>query len=109
MTVTFQLDGQDFVALNGGPEFTFTEAVSFMVNCENQQDVDEMWDALSEGGEEGPCGWLKDRYGLSWQIVPTELGVMLRDDDPARAERVMATMLGMKKIDVHALKEAYVA
>jgi len=107
MTVTFQLDGQEFIALNGGPEFKFTEAVSFMVNCENQEEVDELWDRLSEGGEQGPCGWLKDRYGLSWQIVPTALGEMLRDEDPKKAERVMAAMLQMKKIDIQALKLAY--
>jgi len=107
MTVTFQLDGQEFTALNGGPEFKFTEAVSFMVNCENQEEVDALWDKLSEGGELGPCGWLKDKYGLSWQIVPTALGEMLRDEDPKKAERVMAAMLQMKKIDIQALKQAY--
>jgi predicted 3-demethylubiquinone-9 3-methyltransferase (glyoxalase superfamily) len=107
MTVTFQLDGQELTALNGGPEFTFTEAVSFMVNCEDQEEVDELWDRLSQGGEQGPCGWLKDQYGLSWQIVPTALGEMLRDEDPKRAERVMATMLTMKKIDIQALNQAY--
>jgi predicted 3-demethylubiquinone-9 3-methyltransferase (glyoxalase superfamily) len=109
MTVTFQLDGQEFTALNGGPEFKFTEAVSFMVNCENQGEVDELWDRLSEGGEQGPCGWLKDKYGLSWQIVPTALGEMLRDQDPKKAERVMAAMLQMKKIDIQVLKQAYEA
>ena len=107
MTVMFRLDGQEFTALNGGPEFKFTEAVSFMVNCENQEEVDELWDKLSEGGEQGPCGWLKDKYGFSWQIVPTALGEMLRDEDPKKAERVMAAMLQMKKIDIQALKEAY--
>ena len=107
MTVAFQLDGQEFTALNGGPEFHFTEAISFMVSCENQEEVDELWDSLSEGGEQGPCGWLKDKYGLSWQIVPRALGEMLRDDDPKRAERVMAAMLQMKKIDIEALKQAY--
>jgi predicted 3-demethylubiquinone-9 3-methyltransferase (glyoxalase superfamily) len=105
--VTFLLGGQEYIALNGGPEFTFTEAVSFMVNCENQEEVDELWDRLSEGGEQGPCGWLKDKYGLSWQIVPTALGEMLRDEDPKRAERVMAAMLGMKKIEIEGLKQAY--
>jgi len=109
MTVTFQIDGQEFIALNGGPEFKFTEAVSFMVNCENQEEVDELWDKLSEGGEQGPCGWLKDKYGLSWQIVPTALGEMLRDADSKKAERVMAAMLQMKKIDIQALKQAYEA
>jgi predicted 3-demethylubiquinone-9 3-methyltransferase (glyoxalase superfamily) len=107
MTVTFQLDGQEFIALNGGPEFSFTEAVSFMVNCENQEEVDELWDKLSAGGEQGPCGWLKDRFGLSWQIVPTALGEMLGDKDPKKAERVMGAMLQMKKIDIEGLKEAY--
>ena len=107
MTVTFQLDGQEFIALNGGPEFQFTEAVSFMVNCKNQEEVDELWDKLSDGGEEGPCGWLKDRYGFSWQIAPIVLGEMLQDQDPKKAERVMAAMLQMKKIDIQALKQAY--
>ena len=107
MTVTLELDGQEFIALNGGPEFTFTEAVSFLVKCEDQEEVDELWDKLSEGGEQGPCGWLKDRFGLSWQIVPTALGEMLRDEDPQRAERVMAAMLQMKKIDIQGLKQAY--
>ena len=107
MTVTFQLDGQEFTALNGGPEFAFTEAVSFVVNCENQEEVDELWDKLSEGGEQGPCGWLKDRYGLSWQIVPTALVEMLGDEDPKKSERVMAAMLQMKKIDIRELRRAY--
>jgi predicted 3-demethylubiquinone-9 3-methyltransferase (glyoxalase superfamily) len=107
MTVTFLLDGQEFTALNGGPEFNFTEAISFMVNCENQEQVDELWEKLSDGGEQGPCGWLKDRYGLSWQIVPTALGEMLRDQDPKKAERVMAAMLQMKKIDIQGLRQAY--
>jgi len=107
MTVTFQLDGQEFTALNGGPEFMFTEAISLLVNCEDQEEVDEFWDRLSEGGEQGPCGWLKDRYGVSWQVVPTALSEMLRDEDPKKAERVMAAMLKMNKIDIQALKEAY--
>jgi predicted 3-demethylubiquinone-9 3-methyltransferase (glyoxalase superfamily) len=107
MTVAFRLDGQDFVALNGGPEFQFTEAISLMVNCENQEEVDQLWERLSEGGEQGPCGWLKDRYGLSWQIVPTALTQMLQDEDPKRAERVMAAMLQMKKIDIETLRRAY--
>ena len=107
MTVSFQLDGQEFTALNGGPEFRFTEAVSFVVNCVNQEEVDEFWDKLSAGGEQGPCGWLKDKFGLSWQIVPSALGEMFRDKDPKRAERVMAAMLQMKKIDVQALEQAY--
>ncbi len=107
MTVAFRLNGQDLVALNGGPEFQFTEAISLMVNCETQDEVDQLWERLSEGGEEGPCGWLKDRYGLSWQIAPTALGQMLQDEDPKRAERVMAAMLQMKKIDIETLRRAY--
>ena len=107
MTVAFRLDGQDFVALNGGPEFRFTEAVSFVVNCETQEEVDRFWERLSEGGEQGPCGWLKDRFGLSWQVVPSALGRMLQDEEPERAERVMAAMLEMKKIDIEALRQAH--
>src|SRR5438876_5816926 len=89
MTVSFELDGQPFVALNGGPEFTFNEAISFQVNCESQAEVDELWTKLSEGGEEGPCGWLKDRYGVSWQIVPTVLDELIADPDPAKSQRAM--------------------
>ena len=107
MTVAFRLDGQDFVALNGGPEFHFTEAVSFMVNCQTQEEVDKLWDKLGAGGEPGPCGWLKDRYGLSWQVVPVALGEMLSDPDPVKAQRVMAAMLKMGKIDVAELRQAY--
>jgi predicted 3-demethylubiquinone-9 3-methyltransferase (glyoxalase superfamily) len=107
MTVAFRLDGQDFVALNGGPQFQFTEAVSLMVNCETQEEVDQLWERLSEGGEQGPCGWLKDRHGLSWQIVPTALGQMLQAEDSKRAERVMVAMLQMKKIDSQTLQQAY--
>jgi len=107
MTGTFQLNGQKFMALNGGPEFKFTEAISLFVNCETQQEVDELWGKLSEGGEEGPCGWLKDKYGLSWQIVPTLLGKLLGDKDAAKAQRVMQAMLKMKKIDTRILQEAY--
>ena len=107
MTVTFQIDGQEFIALNGGPVFKFTEAISFFVNCETQEEVDELWNKLTEGGEEGQCGWLKDRFGLSWQIVPTALGEMLADPDPAKAQRVMKAMLQMKKIDIAKLKQAY--
>lgn len=107
MTVAFELNGQEFTALNGGPEFKFTEAISFFVNCESQQEVDELWEKLSEGGEEGPCGWLKDKYGLSWQIVPTVLGEMLNDPDPAKAQRVTKAMLQMQKIDIAGLKQAY--
>ena len=107
MTVPFQLDGQDFVALNGGPHFKFTEAISFVVNCETQEEVDEFWEKLSEGGEEGQCGWLKDKYGLSWQIVPTVLGKLMQDKDPAKSERVMKAMLQMRKIDIKRLEQAH--
>ena len=107
MTVEFQLEGQDFIALNGGPQFKFTEAISFSVNCETQEEVDKFWEKLSDGGEEGPCGWLKDRYGLSWQVNPTVLGEMLSDPDPAKAQRVMEAMLQMKKIDIKRLRQAY--
>lgn len=107
MTVTFEIEGQEFVALNGGPLFKFTEAVSFMVKCESQQEIDEMWDKLSEGGEEGPCGWLKDKYGLSWQIVVPAWDEMLRDKDPAKAERAMAAILQMSKPDMKQVQQAY--
>jgi predicted 3-demethylubiquinone-9 3-methyltransferase (glyoxalase superfamily) len=106
MTVSFELDGQRFVALNGGPEFGFNESVSFQVDCGDQAEVDRYWSRLSEGGEEGPCGWLKDRFGLSWQIVPTALPELLRDPDPERAQRVMQAMLQMKKIDIDELRAA---
>jgi predicted 3-demethylubiquinone-9 3-methyltransferase (glyoxalase superfamily) len=109
MTVGFVLDGHEFVALNGGPEFGFTEAVSFQVLCEDQDEVDRYWDALSEGGEEGPCGWLKDRFGLSWQIVPTALYELLSDPDREQAQRVMEAMLGMSKIEVDELEQAAAA
>jgi len=107
MTVTFEIEGQEFVALNGGPMFKFTEAVSFMVKCHSQTEIDEMWNKLSEGGEEGPCGWLKDKYGLSWQIVVPEWDEMLRDKDVAKAERAMAAILQMSKPDIHRVKKAY--
>ncbi len=106
MTVSFQLDGQEFLALNGGPHFKFTEAISLIVNCESQREVDELWEKLSKGGEIQQCGWLKDKYGLSWQIVPTVLVELLLDKDAAKAERVMKTMLQMKKIDIQQLKQA---
>lgn len=106
MTVTFDLDGTRFVALNGGPEFTFDEAVSFEVPCADQAEVDFYWNALSEGGDEGPCGWLKDRFGVSWQVVPTRLSELLADPDHALAQRVMAAMLQMGKIDIAALERA---
>lgn len=106
MTVNFTLKGQEYVALNGGPEFTFTEAVSLQVNCESQEEVDKYWASLSEGGEEGPCGWVKDKYGLSWQVVPTILDELIADPDREKSQRVMAAMLKMGKIDVEALQRA---
>ena len=106
MSATFQLDGQDFFALNGGPQFVFTPAISFFVNCETQQEVDELWEKLSEGGRKDRCGWLKDRYGLSWQIIPSVLGKMLQDPDAEKAKRVMQAMLQMDKIDIQRLKQA---
>jgi predicted 3-demethylubiquinone-9 3-methyltransferase (glyoxalase superfamily) len=106
MTVSFELDGQKFVALNGGPDFTFNEAISFQVNCGNQEEVDAFWSTLSEGGEEGPCGWLKDKYGVSWQIVPTVLTDLLADPDPEKSQRVMAAMLSMGKIEIEELERA---
>jgi predicted 3-demethylubiquinone-9 3-methyltransferase (glyoxalase superfamily) len=107
MTVAFTLDGQEFTALNGGPLFKFTEAISFIVNCNRQEEVDSYWAKLLEGGEESRCGWLKDKYGLSWQIIPTILGKMLSDPNPQKAKRVMEAMLAMKKIDIAGLKKAY--
>jgi len=104
---TFQLDGQDFVALNGGPQFTFTPAISLYVNCETQEEVDDLWQKLSEGGEKGQCGWLKDKYGLSWQVIPSVLRELLGDKDPEKAGRVMKAMLQMKKIDIAELQKAY--
>ena len=106
MTVEFELDGQRFVGINGGPQFTFDEAVSFEIICETQDEVDYYWDRLSEGGEESQCGWLKDRYGLSWQVVPTGLVEVLGDADPERAQRAMQAMLGMRKLDIAGLRAA---
>ena len=106
MSATFQLNGQDFIALNGGPHFTFSPAISFFVNCETQQEVDELWEKLSAGGERQQCGWLKDKYGLSWQIIPSALGEMLQDKDTAKAQRVMKAMLKMNKIEIKALQHA---
>ncbi len=106
MTVEFELDGQEFVALNGGPQFKFTEALSFVVNCTTQEEVDHFWEKLTEGGQEVQCGWLKDKYGLSWQVVPTILTELIQDKDPVKAQRVMPAMLQMKKIDIGKLKEA---
>lgn len=108
ITVSFQLEGQEFLALNGGPQFKFNEAVSFLVSCETQEEVDYYWEKLSEGGEEQPCGWLKDKYGLSWQVVPTILGQLLTDQNPEKAQRVTQAMLQMKKFDIEALRRAYV-
>lgn len=107
MTVAFNLDGQEFTALNGGPYFKFTEAISFVVSCENQLEVDHFWNKLSEGGEESQCGWLKDKFGVSWQIVPTAMGKMMSDSDASKSNRVMQAMLKMKKIDIATLKQAY--
>jgi len=107
MTVAFELDGQEFTALNGGPVFKFTEAISFVVNCDTQQEVDHFWEKLSAGGQEVQCGWLKDRFGVSWQVVPTVLVEMLQDKDREKSKRAMAAMLKMKKIDIQALKKAY--
>ena len=107
MTVAFQLDGQEFVGLNGGPHFKFTEAVSFLVNCETHGEVDEFWEKLSAGGQKSRCGWLKDKYGLSWQIVPTVPPKLVQDKDPAKSGRVMAVMMQMDKIDIKKLQQAY--
>jgi len=107
MIVAFEIAGMPFVALNGGPQFKFTEAISFYVNCETQKEVDELWEKLSEGGEKGQCGWLKDKYGVSWQIIPTALPELLGDPDPEKSQRVMKAMLQMSKIDIEALRKAY--
>ena len=107
MTVSFQLAGQEFLALNGGPQFKFTEAISFVVNCETQKEVDYFWDKLSKGGKNGPCGWLKDKYGVSWQIVPVVIGRMLQNKNVVRTGRVMRAILQMKKINVKRLRRAY--
>jgi predicted 3-demethylubiquinone-9 3-methyltransferase (glyoxalase superfamily) len=109
MTVSFELNGQDFVALNGGPEFTFSEAISFQVLCEGQDEVDEFWTKLSEGGEQGPCGWLKDKFGVSWQVIPTALPELLGNPDREKAQRVMSAMMGMKKIEIDELERAAAA
>jgi predicted 3-demethylubiquinone-9 3-methyltransferase (glyoxalase superfamily) len=107
MTVTFELAGQQFMALNGGAQFTFNEAVSLYVDCATQDEVNELWAKLTDGGEEGPCGWLKDKFGVSWQIVPRKLTDLLSDPDPAKVERVMKAMFGMSKIDTQGLVDAY--
>ena len=107
MSVTFELDGQEFVAFNAGPQFKFTEAISLFVNCETQAEVDELWGKLTTGGEESRCGWLKDKFGLSWQIIPTALGELMGDPDPEKAGRVMQAMLTMNKIQIAGLRQAY--
>ena len=107
MVATFQLEGQDFMALNGGPHFKFTEAISLVVNCETQDELDAFWEKLSEGGSKGQCGWLKDKYGLSWQVVPTALGKLMSDPDPEKSKRVMTAMLKMTKMDIQGLQQAY--
>ena len=108
MSVNFELEGQEFIGLNAGPEFKFNESISFLVNCHSQEEVDELWEKLTaDGGEESRCGWLKDKYGLSWQIIPTALGEMLGDPDQAKAARAMQAMLQMNKIDIQGLKQAY--
>lgn len=104
---TFQIDGQEFIAFNGGPHFTLTPAISLFVNCETQEEVDELWEKLSEGGEKSRCGWLKDKFGLSWQIIPSILGKLMHDKDPEKAKRVMDAMLKMNKLDINELKRAY--
>ncbi|QIQ06178.1 VOC family protein [Streptomyces liangshanensis] len=106
LTVDFVLDGQGYLAINGGPQFTFDEAVSFAIDCADQAEIDYYWDKLSEGGEEGPCGWLKDRYGLSWQVVPAAMAELMADPDQSRAQRAMKAMFGMKKLDIAALRAA---
>jgi predicted 3-demethylubiquinone-9 3-methyltransferase (glyoxalase superfamily) len=107
MSATFELEGQEFFALNGGPQFKFTPAISLFVNCETQQEVDELWEKLSAGGRKDRCGWLQDKYGLSWQIIPSALGKMLGDKDPEKSKRVMQAMLQMDKIDIQRLQQAY--
>jgi predicted 3-demethylubiquinone-9 3-methyltransferase (glyoxalase superfamily) len=107
MSATFDLAGQRFIALNGGPQFKFSEAISFLINCETQLEVDELWEKLSAGGEKSRCGWLKDKYGLSWQVIPKVLGEMLQDKDPKKSQRVMQAMMQMDKIDIARLKQAY--
>jgi predicted 3-demethylubiquinone-9 3-methyltransferase (glyoxalase superfamily) len=107
MSVSFLLAGQEFMALNGGPQFTFSDGISLYVDCATQEEVDYLWEQLSEGGEKGPCGWLKDKFGVSWQVIPTALGEMLQDKDPKKARAVMQAMLQMSKIDIATLRRAY--
>jgi predicted 3-demethylubiquinone-9 3-methyltransferase (glyoxalase superfamily) len=107
MSATFELAGQEFIALNGGPSFTFSQGISLFVDCETQQEVDELWEKLSEGGEKGPCGWLTDKFGVSWQVIPRALGELLNDPDPEKSKRVMEAMLQMSKIEIEGLRKAY--
>ena len=107
MTIVFKLEGQEFIALNGGPIFTFSPAISFVVNCKTQKEIDQLWEKLSEGGKKDRCGWLKDKYGVSWQIIPTVLDKMLQEKDPEKSRRVMKAILKMNKIDIKTLKRAY--
>ena len=107
MSATFELDGQEFIALNGGPQFTFSPAISFFVNCETQEEVDEIWKKLCEGGKKNRCGWLQDKFGVSWQVIPTALGKLMSDPDPQKSARVMKAMLQMEKIDIRALQQAH--
>jgi len=107
MSATFELAGQEFIALNGGPSFTFSQGISLFVDCETQQEVDELWEKLSEGGEKGPCGWLTDKFGASWQVIPRALGELLNDPDPEKSKRVMEAMLQMSKIEIEGLRKAY--
>lgn len=107
MSATFQLEGQEFMALNGGPHFTFSDGISLFVACETQAEVDDLWEKLSEGGEKGPCGWLKDRFGVSWQIIPNALGQLLADEDPQKVQNVVQAMLQMSKIEIETLQAAY--
>jgi len=107
MIATFQVDGQDFIALNGGPQFKFSPAISFVVNCEDQQEVDELWEKLSEGGEKRQCGWLQDQFGISWQIVPTSLPKLMSDPDREKTSRVMQALMQMTKIDIRRLEDAF--
>jgi predicted 3-demethylubiquinone-9 3-methyltransferase (glyoxalase superfamily) len=107
MSATFELDGQEFMALNGGPSFTFAQGISLFVSCETQEEVDHYWEKLSEGGQKGPCGWLTDRFGVSWQVIPRLLGELLNDEDPEKAKRVMNAMLQMGKIEIDGLRQAY--
>jgi predicted 3-demethylubiquinone-9 3-methyltransferase (glyoxalase superfamily) len=107
LSATFELDGQEFIALNGGPQFTFSPAISFFVNCETQEELDEIWEKLCEGGKKNRCGWLQDKFGVSWQVIPTALGKLMSDPDPEKSGRVMKAMLQMEKIDIRGLQQAY--